>query len=273
VLALAVLAVLAGAPLPTDTAVRVPGTDLRFGLADSLAAARGFAPAGAGSRAGGGTFFGIPGDARLGFADDRLSRVEFTADVASPHQRDYVQDQLAAMGYRRRCDRITPTASDCEWMGRTRVRLTLSAAGLHAVVTPREPGGAGTATAPTGAARSTEATIAAAAPTAAAVPVLPETLVVRGSGRPGRRPEATVRDAPRCTAPPALRPDGAIARVQALLLVDTDGHVLEVTVIRGLPTLDAAAWECARRWRFEPRTWQGVPCRYRVVAPITVDFD
>jgi TonB family protein len=273
VLALAVLAVLAGAPPPADTAVRVPGTDLRFGLTDSLAAARGFAPAGTGSRAGGGTFFGIPGDARLGFTDGRLGRVEFTAGVASPHQRDYAQDQLAAMGYRRRCDRLTPVASDCEWTGRTRVRLTLDAAGLHAVVTPRETGGAGAAAAPTGAARATAAVVAVGTPATAAVPVLPETLVVRGSGRPGRRPEATVRDAPRCTAPPALRPDGAAARVQVLLLVDTDGRVLEATVSRGLPTLDAAALDCARRWRFEPRTWQGAPCRYRVVVPVTVAFD
>ena len=57
------LGVLAGIPGPADTAVRVPGTALRFGLADSVTAARGFAPAGAGSLAGRCRFFGMDGDA------------------------------------------------------------------------------------------------------------------------------------------------------------------------------------------------------------------
>lgn len=245
------LGVLAGIPGPVDTAVRVPGTALRFGLADSLATARGFAPAGAGSLAGRCRFFGMDSDARLGFTDGRLTRAEFTVEAPSPKQRDYVQDQLAAMDYRRRCDRLDPATSDCEWTGRTRVRLAVTQARLQAVVTPRPPA-------------------ETAAPVAA---VLPETLGVSAPGHPSRRAEAAVLEAPRCPAPPASRADGVIGRVWVVALVDVDGRVLEAAVTRGIPALDAAALECVRRWRFEPRTFQGAPCRYRVEATVTLTFD
>ena len=130
-LALTVLGLLALAP--ADTVVRVPGTALRFGLADTLVAARGFAPAADGAREGRCRFFGMDGAARLRFADGRLARAEFTVERASPRQRDYVQDQLAAMGYRRSCAKLLPAASDCEWTGRTRVRLTVTGAVTPAV--------------------------------------------------------------------------------------------------------------------------------------------
>lgn len=252
-LALAMLAVLAGTPGPADTAVRVTGTVLRFGLADSLVAARGFAPAGAGSFTGRCRFFGMDSDARLGFTDGRLARAEFTVEETSPKQRDYVQDQLAAMGYRRRCDRLEPAAGDCEWAGRTRVRLTRAEARLQAVVTPPTP--AGTASPP------------------AAVAMLPETLGVSAPGHPSRRAEAAVREAPRCPVSRASRAEGVIGRVWVIALVDVDGRVLEAAVTRGIPALDAAALECVRRWRFEPRTFQGAPCRYRVEAPVSLTFD
>ena len=138
-LALTVLGLLALAP--ADTVVRVPGTALRFGLADTLVAARGFAPAADGAREGRCRFFGMDGAARLRFVDGRLARAEFTVERASPRQRDYVQDQLAAMGYRRSCAKLLPAASDCEWTGRTRVHLTVTGARLEAVVTPRAAAG------------------------------------------------------------------------------------------------------------------------------------
>jgi TonB family protein len=265
VLLLAVLGVLAAAPgpagAPVDTSLRVPGTALRFGLPDSLAAARGFAPADGGARGGPCRFFGMESDTRLVFTDGRLDRAEFTVEPASPRQRDYVQDQLAAMGYRRRCEELRPAASDCEWTGRTRVRLTITQARLRAVVTPPEP------------AATTVAPEPAVAAVPAAVPVLPETLGVHAPGRMRHRAPAAVRSAPRCAVPPALRPDGVPPIVRTLLLVDRDGSVLEAAVTRGIPTLDRAALECARRWRFEPRTWRGAPCRFRVEVPIDVSFD
>jgi TonB family protein len=255
VLVLAMLGVLAtgATAVPTDTSMRVPGTALRFGLTDTLAVARGFAPAGTGSLEGRCRFFGIVSDARLGFTDGRLARAEFTVEGTSPHQRDYVQDQLVAMGYRRRCDKLEPAASDCEWTGPARVRLTVAREQMKAVVTPPEPAEVADAGAP--------------------VPVLPETLGVSTPGHPARRGEAVVRDAPRCPAPAAAAAAGLIGRIWVLALVDVDGHVLEAAVTRGLPTLDPVALECARRWRFEPRTWQGAPCRFRVEVPILVTFD
>jgi protein TonB len=260
VLALAVLGLLAAAPAPpapapADTALRVPGTALRFGLADSLVVARGFAPDGAGGATGRCRFFGIDSEARLGFTDGRLARAEFTVTEPSPRQRDYVRDQLAAMGYRRRC--APPAAKDCEWTGRTRVRLGVSAERLQAVVTPPEPPAAG----------------AAPADGVGPVPVLPETLGVSAPGSPSPRPEAAVREAPPCPAPPAARATGTSGRVRVIALVDVDGRVLEAVVLRGIPGLDAAALDCVRRWRFEPRTFQGAPCRFRVEAPVAVTFD
>jgi TonB family protein len=270
VLVLAMLGVLVGVPAmagpPPDTSMRVPGTTLRFGLADTLVAARGFAPAGTGSREGRCRFFGIVSDARLGFADGRLARAEFTVEETSPHERAYVQDQLTAMGYRRRCDRLAPAASDCEWSGRTRVRLTVAYAHLKAVVTPPESTGPGAGLVGTPGPAGTPGALAA-------VPVLPETLGVSAPGRPSRHAEAVVRDAPRCPAPSASGAAGVIGRVWILALVDVDGRVLEATVTRGIPALDPTALECVRRWRFEPRTWQGAPCRFRVEVPVTVTFD
>jgi TonB family protein len=283
VLVLAVLVVFATAgpgspPGPADTSVCVPGTSLRFGLADSLVAARGFTRAGSDGREGSCRFFGIPGKARLGFADGRLARAEFTAVETAPHQRGYVQDQLSAMGYRRRCSRLRPTSSDCEWTGRTRVHLKVDQAQLTAVVTPPEPvapadPGAAVRAAPADTGPRAAAGGPDGAGTLRSVPVLPETLGVSAPGRPGRRAEAVVRDAPRCLPPPGPRAAGIVGRVWVLALVDVDGRVLEAAVTRGIPTLDAAALECVRRWRFEPRTWQGAPCRFRVEVPVTVTFD
>jgi len=245
VLGLAVLAALLAAP-PADTVLRVPGTALRFGLADSVVAVRGFTPAGADARDGRCRFFGLDAAVRLDFARGRLSRAEILLEGLSPHQRDYVQDQLTAMGYRRVGERLGTRAGECRWEGAVRLQLIGNGGKLQVVATP---------------------------PPAPVPPLLPDTLHVREPDRLARRSEAVVLAAPPCAAPPDRRPDGAPPRVRVLLLVDTDGTVLEATVIRGLPTLDPAALDCARGWRFEPRTWQGAPCRFRVEVPITVSFD
>jgi len=241
--------VVAGLPADPDTSLLVAGTALRFGLADSVVAARGFTPAESGDRQGPCRFFGLDSDARLGFTHGRLDRAEFTIAEIAPHQRDYVQDQLTAMGYRRGGQRLGERAGECDWQGAVRVQLTVDGTQLKALVTPPPP------------------------PPPPPVPVLPGTLHVREPGRPGHRGEAVLLEAPACTAPAALRPDGAPPRVRVRLLVDTDGSVLEATVIRGLPTLDTPALDCARRWRFEPRNWQGAPCRFWVEAPVTVGLD
>ncbi|TFG89158.1 MAG: hypothetical protein E4H17_01120, partial [Gemmatimonadales bacterium] len=106
-LALAVLGLLAVAS-PADTAVRVPGTTLRFGLADTVMSARGFTAAGPGQRRGRCRFFGLTSDATLTFESGQLARAEFAVSSASTYEVAYVHDQLTAMGYRRSCENSTP---------------------------------------------------------------------------------------------------------------------------------------------------------------------
>lgn len=122
---------------PADTSLRVPGTTLRFGITDAALSARGFAGAGAGARHGPCRFFGLPSEASLDFEEGRLARAAFTVDDASPHQIAYVQDQLTVMGYKRRCAKLVPRASVCDWTGPVLVHLEVSGAKLTARVERR----------------------------------------------------------------------------------------------------------------------------------------
>ncbi len=134
-LALALLGLLAAAS-PADTAVRVPGTTLRFGLADTVVSARGFAAAGPGTRTGRCRFFGLTSDATLTFEGGRLARAEFAASGASTYEVAYVHDQLTAMGYRKNCTQPAPKAEVCDWTARTRIHIEVRGASLKASVVP-----------------------------------------------------------------------------------------------------------------------------------------
>ncbi len=104
-----------------------------------------------------------------------------------------------------------------------------------------------------------------AAPAPAVVPVLPETLGVSPTGR-YRIAEVAVQAPPEY--PKAARDAGVQGVVKIMVLVDTTGAPVDTRVVRSIPELDAAALDCVRRWRFKPLTWQGVPCRYRVLVPV-----
>ncbi len=53
--------------------------------------------------------------------------------------------------------------------------------------------------------------------------------------------------------------------------LDEEGNPTEVRVVRGLlDSMDAAALEAVRKWRFQPATRHGKPVR--VVFRVTVDF-
>ena len=134
-LALAVIGLLAVAS-HADTALRVPGTTLRFGLTDSVLSTRGFAAAESGTRLGRCRFFGLESRARLSFEDGRLARAEFEVDTASTYEIAYVEDQLTAMGYRKSCVQPGPTIEVCDWIARTRVHLEVSGASLKTSVVP-----------------------------------------------------------------------------------------------------------------------------------------
>jgi TonB family protein len=135
VLTLALLGLLAVAT-PADTALRVPGTTLRFGLTDTVMSARGFVAAGTDARKGRCRFFGLAGAATLAFEQGRLARVDLAVSGASAFEIAYVRDQLTAMGYRQTCEGSPPGAKGCDWIGRTRVHLVVDRANLTASVAP-----------------------------------------------------------------------------------------------------------------------------------------
>jgi protein TonB len=64
------------------------------------------------------------------------------------------------------------------------------------------------------------------------------------------------------------------ARVQGIVIlecvIDTDGRVTSVKVLRGIPLLDAAAIEAVRQWEYEPTRVNGVP--WPVIMTVTVNF-
>jgi TonB family protein len=272
--------------------VRVPGTTLRFGLADTVISARGFTAAGPGARKGPCRFFGLTSDATLTLEGGRLARAEFAVDSASTYEIDYVHDQLTAMGYRKSCGRPTPKTEVCDWTARTNIRIEVSGTRLKASVVPASaaavtPRGTVPDTG-SGAARralappagppapvrtATRDTARNAAPVAGAVPVSPETLAVSVPGRASRYEPATLLSRPRCPYPDASREAGIQGRVWVLALVDTDGRVIRAQLKSGIPALNAAALACVRDWSFKPVVWQGAPCRCWVLVPVTLTLD
>jgi TonB family protein len=310
VLALAVIGLLAVAS-HADTAVRVPGTTLRFGLADSVLSARGFTAAEAGTRQGPCRFFGLVSQAKLGFETGRLARAEFKVEDASAYEADYVEDQLTAMGYRKTCTQNTPRNVVCDWTARTQIHLERAGGSLKATVVPAAPAPppaaspasppamsrvpaptlAPSAAPPAAASPVAPPTASPAAPPAAAspaparlparvavtaadgVPVLPDTLEVPLAGRPAPRAPATVLSQPRCRYPEAAGAAGVQGRVWVLALVGTDGRVMRAQVSRGIRQLDAAALACVKGWTFQPASWKGAPCRFWALVPVPVTAD
>jgi TonB family protein len=344
VFALAILGLLAVAS-PADTALRVPGTTLRFGLDDTAISARGFTAAGSGTRTGRCRFFGLTSDATLTFEDGRLARAEFAVSGASTYEIAYVHDQLTAMGYRKSCAQPEPQTEVCDWTARTHIHVEVSGASLMASVVPASaaavaPAAARDIASATRASRAERAnarlkgapapaataardtvhappetlavnlpgrasllrdtiraatpvatavpappetlavnlpgrasllrdTIRAATPVAAAVPMLPETLAVNLPGRASRYAQATLLSEPHCDYPEAARAAGIQGRVWVFALVGIDGRVVRVQLRSGSPVLNASALACVRDWSFKPVTWQGSPCRYWVLVPVT----
>lgn len=83
-----------------------------------------------------------------------------------------------------------------------------------------------------------------------------------------RPPQKLVHVAPEY---PAL---AAATRLQGSVVldcvIDENGRVASVTVLRSLPLLEAAAVEAVRRWRYRPTLLNGVPVS--VLLTVTVDF-
>src|SRR5262249_50248027 len=67
-------------------------------------------------------------------------------------------------------------------------------------------------------------------------------------------------------------PRGQQARIEGTVLLQVhvleDGSVGECKIVKSIPTLDAAAIECVRKWKFKPALAKGVPTAVWVAVPI-----
>ena len=252
---------------PGVAQVRIPGTRLHLGqpLAqiDSTGVYRPRKDAGVASTRGGESrFFGLLAHTSLWFESGRLARVLFEIDSLSSHSADYVQDGLRRLGYRARCEVLDPSRSECEWSGASRIVIKREERRLSADVTPAPPARAVTES----------ATTAPADTTPAAAPELwvPDTLAI---GRTTGRYPAPEYAMPGASGPSPHYPDLARAAsvqgvVRVLTLVDTTGAVIEASVVRSIPMLDAAALDAVHVSRFRPYVFEGRLRRFRVIVPV-----
>ena len=70
--------------------------------------------------------------------------------------------------------------------------------------------------------------------------------------------------------PAIARSAGITGIVIVEAVIDRDGAVQDVRVLRSVPLLDAAALEAVRQWRFTPTLLNGQPIP--VVMTVTVSF-
>ncbi len=79
-------------------------------------------------------------------------------------------------------------------------------------------------------------------------------------------PEAVTKVEPRY--PDIAREAGVEGTVMIQVLVNRDGGVADTRVVKSVPTLDQAAIECVRQWRFKPASSGGKPVAVWVAVPI-----
>jgi TonB family protein len=74
--------------------------------------------------------------------------------------------------------------------------------------------------------------------------------------------------------PPVYPPEAQASRAQGLVimeaLLDCDGRIADVRVLRGQPLLNEAALEAVRQWEYTPTLLNGVPVP--VIMTVTVTF-
>jgi protein TonB len=84
-------------------------------------------------------------------------------------------------------------------------------------------------------------------------------------------PEAIVQVAP--VYPDAAREAGVEGTVLVRALVCRSGRVLDVTIMRSIPMLDAAAVDAVRQWVFKPALAQGEAVAVWVAVPVRFTLD
>jgi TonB family protein len=191
-------------------------------------------------------YFGQDGHGKLHFTERWLSRAEIQTGPLNQTVRRYIVDEFLRQGYRRACTRFDADMVDCDWTGRTMVKMQLDSAGVIVDITlPDEP----VATPP------------------AATTILPETLSITRNTATGRNAAVPLsRVAPEY--PPGARDGMVQGVVDVLALVDESGQVIDARVGRGVPELNDAALTAVRNWRFEPYADQGRAVRFWVTVPV-----
>ncbi len=292
-------------PSRPSPSVAIPGSALRLGspvtVVDSLAASRrsGRQPSGDGRR-GSTRFFGLPAEVDLEFESGVLARATFSVDTLSTHSRDYIEDQIRLSGFRRSCDRFDEALHDCMWVGAINLHIKWQPGSLSAEATPIEPAIAAPppvaappppvaasfspappaspaitppvalppAAAPPSAA--TQVSGAAVSPSEADAPILPDTLQIGGAPEVAARHRSrTITPPERLAYPEAARDAGVQGIVRLLATVDSRGYVSRLSVLHGIPELNAAALAAARRCHFVPMGPPGSPAGFRVVIAVT----
>lgn len=69
--------------------------------------------------------------------------------------------------------------------------------------------------------------------------------------------------------PPEAQARGLRGIVILELLIDEEGRVADVAVVRSVPPFDEAAIEAARQWKYQVSRVDGVPVKVRLTVPIT----
>jgi TonB family protein len=122
-----------------------------------------------------------------------------------------------------------------------------------------------------GAGLSAEASVPAPAPAPMAVPVPADPPVDAATVRVG----GAIREPRKVKHVSPVYPDIARqARVQGVVILEctigSDGRIEQVTVLRGVPLLEAAAVDAVKQWVYAPTLVNGVPAR--VIMTVTVNF-
>lgn len=87
-----------------------------------------------------------------------------------------------------------------------------------------------------------------------------------------KQPEAVSRKEP--IYPAAMRNSGLVGEVTLQFIVNTDGKVIEPTVLRSNnPGFEQAAIEAILKWKFKPGTVDGMPVKTRMQLPISFNLD
>jgi Gram-negative bacterial TonB protein C-terminal len=279
--AAAPVAPMAPAVSANDTTIgggaRLPGTRLRFG--EGAGRARRYyalAPGDPGEVAGGELllagdvmYFGMPSKGKLVFDPGGLTRATFVVATPSPHQRDYLEDQLTRFGLRRDCERRDDRASECDWTGAVMIHVKCDSALMTAEVVTVGGELSRSLHLPTAEDRARAAEEARLRPYLTdPTPILPDTLSLDPAAPPGpMAPPMLIK-----TAPPiyddALAERGVKGIVQVLALVGLDGLVNYSRATDGPAELHEPALRTVAHFRFSGYTYNGQKVRFWVWIPV-----